>query len=703
MRGRAASCIVYFMRSNPIRFILAALIFVAWGGSSLRAASAPAANSTAAPQEIVDALKGLKDADAAGREKIYALLADKGDARLIPALKAYKDGSLQLRDGQLTIFADRVTVPGKGSVLPLVDALSGENVKGPDGQPIYFPKVDLSKAIKAPPRSEKGSIAELISALSLLDPDPKARLTSIRDVSERAARALPDPADAARFLDESAKCSASLTARLAGKPDAGTASAMRDAVAAIATAMAERPTGPTSPAPSDAATSKVKSALRKVQDVLKQAAPNAADDTIAPTISAATAYQDRLEMRKKILDELPKTGAALRRQLEKDPNGPFASALHESIASIDLVVGDPAARLAAAKTLGSIGTSRAANLLRKAVDISARSADTNLHAAAGDALRAADRYQTEVHFIQNTFAGLSAGSILVLLALGLSIIFGLMGVINMAHGEFMMVGAFTTYVVAEAFKAYLPGAYDYYLLAAIPAAFIVAGGVGFIVEWLVIRHLYGRPLETLLATWGIGLFLIQAVRWKFGDTLSVTPPKWMEGGVEVAPDLFFPLNRVFIIAFCGLCIAVVYFMVNRTKLGLMLRATTQNREMAAALGVATRRVDGFTFALGAGLAGLAGVAVPLYNKINPSIGQEYIVDSFMVVVVGGVGKLAGAVWAGLGLGFLGKYIEPILGSVPWLASGASVIGKVLVLALIIIFLQRRPQGLFPPKGRVADA
>ncbi|MDB5299795.1 MAG: Urea transporter permease subunit UrtB, partial [Phycisphaerales bacterium] len=650
------------------------------------------------------ALKGLKDADAAGRQKTYTFLAEKGDARLIPALKAYKDGSLQLRDDRLVIFGDRLTVPGKGSVLPLVDALSGQNVLGPDGQPIYFAKVDLSKAIKAPPRMEKNAILELTSALSLLDPDPKARLTSIRDVSERAARALPDPADATRFLEETAKCSASLTSRLGGKPGADAASAIRDAVAAMAAATSERPAGPASPAPSDAATAKVKSALRKVQDVLKQASPDAAaDETIAPTLAAAGAYQDRLETRKKIADELPKTAAALRRQLDKDPNGPFASALHEAVASIDLVIGDSAARLAAAKALGGIGTSRAANLLRKAVEISGRSADSDLHAAASDALRSADRYQTEVHFVQNTFAGLSAGSILVLLALGLSIIFGLMGVINMAHGEFMMVGAFTTYVVAEAFKAHLPGAYDYYLLAAIPAAFIVAGAVGFVVEWLVIRHLYGRPLETLLATWGIGLFLIQAVRWKFGDTLSVTPPKWMEGGVEVAPDLVFPLNRVFIIGFCGLCIAVVYFMVNRTKLGLMLRATTQNREMAAALGVATRRVDGFTFALGAGLAGLAGVAVPLYNKINPSIGQEYIVDSFMVVVVGGVGKLAGAVWAGLGLGFLGKYIEPILGSVPWLASGASVIGKVLVLALIIIFLQRRPQGLFPPKGRVADA
>jgi urea transport system permease protein len=689
---------------NPL--ILGMLLALVPYGPGLRAAAPPAANAPAASQEIIDAFKSLKGADTAGRQKVFDLLAEKGDARLIPALKAYKDGSLILRDDKLVIYGERVSIPGKGSVLPLLDALSGQKVIGPDGQPIYLLKPDLSKAIKAPPRTERNAVVELISSLSLLDPDPVARLASIRDVSERAARALPDPADATRFLDEMTKCSAWLNARLAAKPDSPEAPAIRAAVAAMATAAADRPASPVSPAPSDAATTAVKSALRKTQDAIKQSSPNAPaapDDAIATALVAAGSYQDRLEMRKKILDELPKTGVALRRQLDKDPNGTFAAALHEAIDSIDLVVGDPAAQVAAAKALGSIGTGRAANLLRKAVDVASRSSDSNLQTVAGAALHSADRYQSEVHFIQNTFAGLSSGSILVLLALGLSIIFGLMGVINMAHGEFMMVGAFTTYVVAEAFKAYWPGAYEFYLLAAIPAAFIVAGGVGFIVEWLVIRHLYGRPLETLLATWGIGLVLIQAVRLKFGDTLTVSPPRWMEGGFEAAPDIVFPLNRLFIIAFCALCIAVVYFMVNRTKLGLMLRATTQNREMAAALGVATRRVDGFTFALGTGLAGLAGVVVPLYNKINPSIGQEYTVDCFMVVVVGGVGKLAGAIWAGLSLGFIGKYIEAMLGQVPWLASGASVIGKVLVLVLIIVFLQRRPQGLFPPKGRLTDA
>jgi urea transport system permease protein len=278
-----------------------------------------------------------------------------------------------------------------------------------------------------------------------------------------------------------------------------------------------------------------------------------------------------------------------------------------------------------------------------------------------------------------------------------------MDVINMAHGEFMMIGAFATFVVSGMFKNYAPGWFDYYPIVAIPAAFLVAGAIGYICEVLIIRHLYGRPLETLLATFGVGIILVQIARGRFGDNVSVRPPTWMEGGWEVLPDLFLARNRIYIILYCMVCIAIVYFIVNRTKVGLLLRATTQNRQMAAALGVPTRRVDALTFAFGCGLAGLAGVAVPLYNKINPSIGGEYIVDSFMVVVVGGVGTLAGAIWAGIGLGFLSKYLEPLLATIPMFASSSSVIAKVLVLAAIVVFLTRRPQGLFPPKGRLADA
>jgi urea transport system permease protein len=563
---------------------------------------ATAAHADPIPKEVTDALTQLPTADEAGRQKIYTTLTDKGDARLIPLLKAYRDGTLQLRDGKFLIYGERITIQGLGSVLPLEDALTGEPVKGSDGKPVYSAKQDLSKAIKSPPRSERRFINEVISSLSLLDPDPKTRIQSIRDAGERAARV---------FLG-------------------------KDEKAAIA-------------------------------------------------------------------DQLARDAVNLQRQLDRDPKGHFAAALREAIMSINLATGDPAAQKNAAADLGGVGSTRASNLLRKWTDAAHARKDAESEAIGNAALARVKSYQSRIQFIQTTFAGLSASSILILLALGLSIVFGLMGVINMAHGEFMMIGAFTTYLVSEGFKHLPPGYYDYYLIAAIPAAFLVAGFAGWLTEILVIRHLYGRPLDTLLATWGVGLILIQFVRGRFGDSLTVTPPKWMEGGVEVSTDLFFALNRVYIVLFCGLCIVAVHILVNRTKFGLLLRATTQNREMAAALGVATRRMDAFTFAFGAGLAGLAGVAVPLYNKINPSIGQEYIVDSFMVVVVGGVGKLIGAIVAGLGIGFLGKYLETILSSFSAFRSSASVFGKVFVLGLIVLFLQYKPSGLFPPKGRNADA
>jgi urea ABC transporter permease protein UrtB len=665
-------------------WVLLALVF----------AAGPVSAQELAPvsKEIIDALKSLKTADEASRQKVYNLVNDKGDARLIPALKAYKDGFLQLRDDRLVIFGDRVNLPGKGSVLPLIDALTAEPIKGDDKLPIYLPKPDLSKAMKAPPRVEKIAISELISSLSLLDPNPETRIASIRDVAERAARAFLNP-------DDEATCRANLARFVSDhKASAAILPELKELSDLVTAALAARPARIGAPVPSEIDTPKIRASIQKAQGA--KALPPEAKEALAVLLTTIRAHQDRIDNQSKVIEDLTKSRIGLQKQLDKNPKGKFEPALSEAIASIDAAIASGAPQQASISKLGQIGTSRAANLLKKIVDASK---ETLLHNNAVQALSAADSHQTRIHFVQNTFAGTSLGSILVLLALGLSIIFGLMGVINMAHGEFMMVGAFTTYVVSEAFKKYAPGAYDWYILAAIPAAFLVAGGIGWLCEVLVIRHLYGRPLETLLATWGIGIILIQTARRNFGDTLSVTPPKWMEGGFEVVPDLVFPLNRVYIILFCVCCMFLVYFVVNRTKLGLLLRATTQNRQMASALGVATRRIDAVTFAFGAGLAGLAGVAVPLYNKINPSIGQEYIVDSFMVVVVGGVGKLAGAIIAGFGLGFFGKYLEPLLQQSSALASSASVIGKVVVLGFVVIFLQYKPAGLFPPKGRVADA
>ncbi len=639
------------------------------------------------PPEIITALKSLKGASAEQRQSVYDLVTAKGDARLIPALKAFRDGGLQVREDQLCIYGERQTVAGKGSVLPLIDAISAEPVKGPDGLPIYFLKPDLSKALRSPPRSERPVINDLISTLSLLDPDPVARIASIRDVSERCSRAFIDPVDQKRFAQHLLTIKATLLT------DPKT-SELIDA------ALAQKPKELTDAVPDAGTTDQLLASFTALKNA------SASPDTASPlndAVNAARDYQDRLATHQKVLDDLPKYATSLHRQITANTSGPFAKPLIEAVACVDVVLGSRAQQFASVKTLGEIGTERADLMLHRVTDAAQFIGDKEMLDAAEPPMHSADRYQTEVHLIQNTFAGLSAGSILVLLALGLSIVFGLMGVINMAHGEFMMIGAFTTYVVSQWFFAHLPGWYDCWPIAAVPAAFLVSGSIGYICENIVIRHLYGRPLDTLLATWGLGLVLVQSVRVMFGDSVSVRPPSWMEGGIEIAPDMIFPLNRIYIILFCVICIVVVYWIVNRTKLGLLLRATSQNREMAAALGVATRRVDAFTFALGCGLAGLAGVVVPLYNKINPNIGQEYIVDSFMVVVVGGVGKLAGAIIAGLGLGFISKYLEPIFQAIPALASGASVIGRVVVLGLVIVFLQWRPSGLFPPKGRMADS
>jgi len=293
------------------------------------------------------------------------------------------------------------------------------------------------------------------------------------------------------------------------------------------------------------------------------------------------------------------------------------------------------------------------------------------------------------------FTGMSLGSILLLVALGLAITYGLMGVINMAHGELMMIGAYATYVVQNLFRHYLPGAFDWYILAAIPVSFGVSALVGALLERGVIRFLYGRPLETLLATWGISLMLMQLVRTIFGaQNVPVENPAWLSGGIEVMSNLTLPFNRIAIIAFAFLVLGGVALMIAKTRLGLFVRGVTQNRRMASCVGVNTARIDMYAFALGSGIAGLAGCALSQVGNVGPDLGQSYIVDSFMVVVLGGVGQLAGTVVAGLGLGVLNKILEG------W--SGA-VLAKIMVLVFIVVFIQKRPQGIFAMKGRSAEA
>lgn len=324
-----------------------------------------------------------------------------------------------------------------------------------------------------------------------------------------------------------------------------------------------------------------------------------------------------------------------------------------------------------------------------------REPDAQLRAAAQQALDNLRASERQAELIGNLFAGLSLGSVLLLAALGLAITYGLIGVINMAHGEFLMIGAYATWLVQSLFRAYLPDAFDWYLPAALPAAFLAAAAVGFVLERLVLRHLYGRPLETLLATFGISLLLMQAVRMLFGaQNVEVANPSWMSGGVQWMPGLVIPYNRIVIVVFALAVVAIAWAVLNRTRLGLFVRATTQNRTMAACVGVRTWKVDSYAFAFGAGIAGLGGCALSQIGNVGPDLGQAYIIDSFMVVVLGGVGQLAGTIVGAFGLGIINKFIEPFYGA---------VLAKIIVLVLIVLFIQKRPQGLFALKGRSAEA
>ena len=311
-----------------------------------------------------------------------------------------------------------------------------------------------------------------------------------------------------------------------------------------------------------------------------------------------------------------------------------------------------------------------------------------------EAARALDRHYLWLQRLQNAFSGLSLGSVLILVSLGLAIVYGLAGIINMAHGEFLMIGAYTTYSMEGLFTNVLHvhnG--NAFFIAALPASFLVAGGAGLLLERLVIRKLYSKPLESLLATWGVSLILIQTARTLFGDLTAVKLPPMLSGGWAISPHLVLPYNRIFIIALTTLVVVGLYLTLQRTRLGLQIRSVTQNRAMSACLGINTRRVDALTFFIGSGLAGLAGCAMTLIGNVVPDMGQTYIVDSFLVVVTGGVGKLAGTVVAGLGIGMFSKVLEAFF---------EAVYGKVLILLLIMLFLQFKPKGLFPDKGRMAE-
>ncbi len=310
--------------------------------------------------------------------------------------------------------------------------------------------------------------------------------------------------------------------------------------------------------------------------------------------------------------------------------------------------------------------------------------------AALSALKSIDQQVNRYALVDQLFFGLSLGSVLLLASIGLAITFGVMGVINMAHGEMIMLGAYTTYVV----QLLMPNHIDYSIWVAIPAAFLVSGLMGVAIERGVIRHLHGRPLETLLATFGISLILQQLVRSIFSPlNRQVSTPSWMSGSVEINPVLSLTLNRLYILAFALLVFFALLFILKKTSLGLNVRAVSQNRNMARAMGVKTAWVDAMTFGLGSGIAGIAGVALSQLTNVGPNLGQAYIIDSFMVVVFGGVGNLFGTLVAAFSLGIATKFLEPVTGA---------VLAAITVLIFIILFIQKRPKGLFPQKGRAAE-
>jgi urea transport system permease protein len=383
---------------------------------------------------------------------------------------------------------------------------------------------------------------------------------------------------------------------------------------------------------------------------------------------------------------------ALEKAIATEKDAGVKQALLEARAAV--VVGSseasPEDRVAAIYVIGARGGQDALNILG---NLPADAPDTVRKAAAA-AVNSLNQGLAIWSAVQNAWYGFSLGSVLLLAAIGLAITFGVMGVINMAHGEMVMLGAYVTFAVQQIIRTYNPGLFDYSLLIALPLAFLFAGAVGMLIERSIIRFLYGRPLETLLATWGLSLILQQAIRTIFGPTnREVGNPSWMSGAFEIG-QMTITYNRLWIIVFTGIVFVALLAMLRFTRLGLEMRAVTQNRAMAAAVGIRTARIDALTFGLGSGIAGIAGVALSQIDNVSPNLGQSYIIDSFLVVVFGGVGNLWGTLVGALTLGIANKFLEPFAGA---------VLGKIAILVLIILFIQKRPRGMFALKGRAVEA
>ena len=385
---------------------------------------------------------------------------------------------------------------------------------------------------------------------------------------------------------------------------------------------------------------------------------------------------------------------ALERALQGEKDPEIGQALTLALSAARLTSGTDEQRIAAIAVLSQSSDPEIRSLLGQLAN--SGTLDPAVRKALETARHSLEQRLMWIGFAENLFQGLSLGSVLLLAAIGLAITFGVMGVINMAHGEMIMLGAYTTFVVQEVFHAFLPPSWiDAYLIASVPAAFLVTGAIGIALERSVIRFLYDRPLETMLATWGVSLILQQAVRVVFGSpNREVSNPSWMTGGFTWLGGATITWNRLVILGFCAVVMLCLALLLRRTSFGLHMRAVTQNRDMAAVMGIPTARIDALTFGLGSGIAGIGGVALSQIGNVSPNLGTIYIVDSFLVVVFGGVGNLMGTLVGALSLGIVNKILEPVAGA---------VLGKVAVLVAIILFIQKRPRGLFALKGRAAES
>lgn len=383
----------------------------------------------------------------------------------------------------------------------------------------------------------------------------------------------------------------------------------------------------------------------------------------------------------------------LRTAYDQEENGKVKTSLAIALAIIDSKSDDVQTQLDSVAVLGAAVNPEAVAVLNRLAAIDDNGDFSNAAPEVGQAaLEALDQVERQLSLYktaENVFFGISLGSVLLLAAVGLAITFGVMGVINMAHGEMIMLGAYTTFAIQQIF----PNAIEMSLIIAIPAAFLVSGSMGVLIERLVIRHLYGRPLETLLATFGVSLILQQAVRMYRSNNVPVVTPEWMSGSFEINAALSLTFNRFYIIWFSLIVVFSLMLLLKKTLFGLQMRAVTQNRPMANAMGIRSSWVDAMTFGLGSGIAGIAGVALSTITNVGPNLGQSYIIDSFMVVVFGGVGNLFGTVFAAMSLGVVNKFLEPVAGA---------VLGKIFVLVFIILFIQWRPRGMFALKGRAVE-